>query len=118
VIVGGVAAGQIIEGALVTTDGFGTGWARWSGRTSWSASCCCGRLAGAAAAPGASRSVCGGCRVIVVLNGPNLNLLGTREPEIYGSTHVRRPDGAVRANRGRGRVPVQVWRTDHEGELI
>ena len=56
--------------------------------------------------------------MIVVLNGPNLNLLGTREPEIYGSTTYADLVALCERTAAEVGVPVQVRQTNHEGELI
>jgi len=57
-------------------------------------------------------------RKIFVLNGPNLNLLGTREPEIYGFDTLddiaeRMEDAALRAH-----VELDFRQTNHEGHLV
>ncbi|OLT43622.1 type II 3-dehydroquinate dehydratase [Saccharomonospora sp. CUA-673] len=55
---------------------------------------------------------------VLVLNGPNLGRLGTREPDVYGSTTH---DDLVTLVGDTGRdlgLDVQVRQTDHEGELV
>ena len=53
---------------------------------------------------------------IYVLGGPNLNLLGTREPEIYG--HETLEDIHARLRTLCGSVPLEARQTNHEGELV
>jgi 3-dehydroquinate dehydratase-2 len=60
----------------------------------------------------------GEARPVLVLNGPNLGRLGTREPEIYGSTsHAELAALCVRAGSELG-LSVQVRQSDSEAELI
>ena len=55
---------------------------------------------------------------ICVLNGPNLNLLGQREPEVYGRTSLTEIEAMVRdAARGHG-VDIEWFQSNHEGELV
>lgn len=55
---------------------------------------------------------------VLVLNGPNLGRLGTREPAVYGSTtHADLVALCVRTGEELG-LAVEVRQTDHEGELL
>ncbi|MCI0548106.1 MAG: type II 3-dehydroquinate dehydratase [Candidatus Rokubacteria bacterium] len=55
---------------------------------------------------------------ILILHGPNLNLLGTREPDVYGSLTLAQVDQAIRLHAaGRG-AAVTCRQSNHEGQLV
>lgn len=56
--------------------------------------------------------------LIAVLNGPNLNLLGQREPEVYGRTSLGEIESMVReAARAQG-AEIEWLQTNHEGAMV
>jgi len=56
--------------------------------------------------------------LISVLNGPNLNLLGEREPEVYGRTTLAEVEQLVRADAARLGVSLEWFQTNHEGAFV
>ena len=57
-------------------------------------------------------------KTVYVLNGPNLNLLGTREPETYGRTTLADVEAMLaRAAAARG-ARLECFQSNHEGELV
>jgi 3-dehydroquinate dehydratase-2 len=55
---------------------------------------------------------------ILVLHGPNLNLLGTREPAIYGHASLAEVDQALERHAASRGVEVTCRQSNHEGELV
>jgi 3-dehydroquinate dehydratase-2 len=55
---------------------------------------------------------------IYVLNGPNLNLLGTREPEVYGRATLKDIELLCRETGKRHGFAIEFRQSNHEGELV
>lgn len=55
---------------------------------------------------------------ILVLHGPNLNLLGTREPEVYGSTTLADIDASVKVLAEQASAKLTSFQSNHEGALV
>ncbi len=55
---------------------------------------------------------------ILIIHGPNLNLLGEREPEIYGSLTLNQLNDQIKQFAASKEVEVEFFQSNHEGEII
>jgi 3-dehydroquinate dehydratase-2 len=55
---------------------------------------------------------------LLLLNGPNLNLLGVREPDVYGSTTLSDIEAAANAQAASAQAVLNSFQSNHEGALI
>lgn len=55
---------------------------------------------------------------IYVLNGPNLNLLGIREPAVYGNGTYEELCSKIRTYAAERDIDVEIYQSNHEGELV
>ncbi|MGN0018488.1 MAG: type II 3-dehydroquinate dehydratase [Candidatus Gastranaerophilaceae bacterium] len=55
---------------------------------------------------------------ILVLNGPNLNLLGKREPEKYGNTTLKDIQNSLEIFANKNNFEIEFYQSNHEGDII
>lgn len=55
---------------------------------------------------------------ILVIHGPNLNLLGTREPDVYGTATLAQIDSEIEAAAGALGAHVRTMQSNHEGAIV
>ncbi len=55
---------------------------------------------------------------ILVINGPNLNLLGLREPDIYGRRNYAALQDYIRESAADAGTEVEIFQSNHEGEIV
>ncbi len=55
---------------------------------------------------------------IIVIHGPNLNLLGLREREIYGTTRLEEINFALKEQASQSQIELEVFQSNHEGEIV
>ena len=59
-----------------------------------------------------------GNRNVLVIHGPNLNMLGTREPDIYGHQTLEEIDAALTAQADRQGLHIEIFQSNHEGDIV
>ena len=55
---------------------------------------------------------------VAVIHGPNLNMLGLREPEIYGSTSLEMLNEDLRKKADKLGLEIEIMQSNHEGEIL
>ena len=55
---------------------------------------------------------------ILVIHGPNLNLLGKREPDVYGKISIKSIDETLKKIAKANRAQVEIFQSNHEGEIV
>jgi 3-dehydroquinate dehydratase II len=57
-------------------------------------------------------------RRVLVISGPNLNLLGTREPQVYGRTTLAEIEGGLKTLGAELGLEVETFQSNHEGAIV
>jgi len=55
---------------------------------------------------------------ILVIHGPNLNLLGSREPDIYGKVSIEKINKELLKSAKKNKVQLKIVQSNHEGEIV
>lgn len=55
---------------------------------------------------------------ILVIHGPNLNLLGSREPDIYGKVSIKKINDELSKIAKKNKVSLKIAQSNHEGEIV
>ena len=55
---------------------------------------------------------------ILVIHGPNLNLLGTREVDVYGKISIDKIDGELRKLAKENKAKLEIMQSNHEGDIV
>lgn len=55
---------------------------------------------------------------LYIINGPNLNMLGIREPEIYGKLTLQDIESKIKLYCAKNQIDVELYQSNHEGEIV
>ncbi|MFN2102092.1 type II 3-dehydroquinate dehydratase [Finegoldia dalianensis] len=55
---------------------------------------------------------------LYIINGPNLNMLGIREPEIYGKLTLQDIESKINLYCAKNQIDVELYQSNHEGEIV
>lgn len=55
---------------------------------------------------------------LYIINGPNLNMLGIREPEIYGKLTLQDIESKIKLYSAKNQIDVEFYQSNHEGEIV
>lgn len=55
---------------------------------------------------------------LFIINGPNLNMLGIREPEIYGKLTLKDIESKIKLYCAKNQIDVEFYQSNHEGEIV
>ena len=55
---------------------------------------------------------------LFIINGPNLNMLGIREPEIYGKLTLQDIESKIKLYCAKNQIDVEFYQSNHEGEIV
>ena len=55
---------------------------------------------------------------LFIINGPNLNMLGIREPEIYGNLTLHDIESKIKLYCAKNQIDVEFYQSNHEGEIV
>ena len=55
---------------------------------------------------------------VLVIHGPNLNLLGKREPDVYGDVTIKEIDKKLQQLARKKKIDLDIFQSNHEGEIV
>lgn len=55
---------------------------------------------------------------ILVINGPNLNMLGIREPSVYGNSSYKDLCDMINSHAEKRKIEIEIYQSNHEGDIV